>query len=272
MTLPLDSVRQSGPNDGHKSNACVAALSSSALSLLRPHLTEIVLAEGTVLWSSRGSTTDVYFPVSGLISVALAMPNGELVEVASIACEAGVGSYFDPDQNDYLTTGVVQVGGNFIRISTSNLLSAANQNQQIKDLIGFCEEWILLQGQQIAACNAVHAADKRFCRWLLGCAQRMETATVRATQESIAAVLGVRRTTVTLIAQDLQTGGLIQYRRGRIVVSDMSLLRSSACECCDTLDRHRWPSTRLLAASASKVPPSEASSETNCPMIGSGQK
>jgi len=149
---------------------------------------------------------------------------------------------------------VVQVGGHFFRISASNLLSAAGQNRQIKDLIGFCRDWILLQGQQIAACNAVHAADRRFCRWLHESAQRMETATVRVTQESIAAVLGVRRTTVTLIAQGLQTSGLIQYRRGRIVVPDISLLRSSACDCCDMLDRQRWPSTRLLAQTSPKVP------------------
>jgi len=141
MTLPPEMLRQSVTRDGEKiSNACLAALSSSAMALLKPHLIEMELTEGTVLWSSRGSTNDIYFPASGLISVVLAMSNGELVETASIAREGAVGPYFDPDQSDYLTTGIVQVGGNFFRISASSLISAANKNRQIRDLIGFCKD------------------------------------------------------------------------------------------------------------------------------------
>ena len=253
MKLPHDETRQSVTREeGPTSSACLSALSSSAMALLRPHLTGVELTEGTVLWSSRGATTDIYFPASGLISVVLAMPDGEFVETASIAREAAVGPYFDPDQSDYLTTGVVQVGGHFYRIAASNLVAAANQNRQIRDLIGFCKDWLLVQAQQIAACNAIHAADKRFCRWLYECAQRMETENIRATQESIAAVLGLRRTTVTLIAQSLQTNGVIQYKRGRIAIADMPLLRSAACGCCSMLDRRHWPSTRMLAATLSK--------------------
>jgi CRP-like cAMP-binding protein len=253
MTLPPDMLRQSVTRDGEKtSNACLSALSSSAAALLRPHLIEMELTEGTVLWSSRGSTNDIYFPASGLISVVLAMTNGELVETASIGREGAVGPYFDPDQSDYLTTGVVLVGGHFFRISASSFISAS-QNRQIRDLIGFCKDWLLVQAQQIAACNAVHAADKRFCRWLHESAQRMETATIPVTQELIAAALGVRRTTVTLIAQTLQNNGLIQYRRGKIVISDMRLLRAAACTCCNVLDRRHWPSMRLLAATPLKA-------------------
>ena len=252
MTLPPEILRQSVTRDGEKiSNACLAALSSSAMALLKPHLIEMELTEGTVLWSSRGSTNDIYFPASGLISVVLAMSDGELVETASIAREGAVGPYFDPDQSDYLTTGIVQVGGHFFRISASSLISAANKNRQIRDLIGFCKDWLLVQAQQIAACNAIHPADKRFCRWLHESAQRMETANIRVTQELIAAALGVRRTTVTLIAQSLQNNGLIQYRRGKIAISDMRLLRAAACACCNVLNRRHWPSMRLLAA----IPP-----------------
>ena len=252
MKLPPDVVRQSVARDGGASNACLSALSSSAMALLRPHLTDVELTEGTVLWSSRGATTDIYFPASGLISVVLAMPDGEFVETASIAREAAAGPHFDPDQSDYLTTGIVQVGGHFYRISASSLVAAANQNRQARDLIGFCRDWWLIQAQQIAACNAIHAADKRFCRWLYECAERMETENIRATQESIAAVLGLRRTTVTLIAQSLQTNGVIQYKRGKIAIADMPLLRSAACGCCSMLDRRHWPSTRMMAATLSR--------------------
>jgi hypothetical protein len=67
------------------------------------------------------------------------------------------------------------------------------------------------------------------------------------TQEAIAAILGIRRTTVTLIAQAMQMDGLIHYRRGKISITDMPKLRLVACECCNSLDRRHWPSTRLRA-------------------------
>lgn len=102
------------------------------------------------------------------------MPDGECVEVGSVAREAAAGLAFDGDQSDVLTRGVVQIGGKFFRISRAQLLSAA---YEIDHLITFCRDWILLQAQQIAACNAVHPADKRFCRWIFECGLRMEADT-----------------------------------------------------------------------------------------------
>lgn len=232
-----------------KSNECLSALSSSGMSLLKPHLTEVTLREGTVLWDSKKPSADIYFPVSGLISVVIAMADGECVEVANVAREAAAGASFDPDQSEFFTRGVVQIGGSFIRIPTSQLVFAASQNHEISDLIAVCHDWMLVQAQQMSACNAVHSADKRFCRWLYQSAQRMEVDSLYLTQESIAAVLGIRRTTVTLIAQEMQMDGLIHYRRGKISILDMPGLRSAACDCCSSLDRRHWPSTRLLARS-----------------------
>jgi hypothetical protein len=108
-----------------------------------------------------------------------------------------------------------------------------------------------MQAQQMAACNAAHPADKRFCRWLLQACERMGTDTVSVTQDTIASLLAIRRTTVTLIAQALQFEGLIQYRRGKIAILDWARLRAQACECCTCLDRKHWPSTRLLNATVS---------------------
>ena len=50
-------------------------------------------------------------------------------------------------------------------------------------------------------------------------------------------MLGVRRTTLTLIAQDLQTAGLIRYRRGRIEIVDRKGLEAKACECYGVITR-----------------------------------
>jgi Mn-dependent DtxR family transcriptional regulator len=49
--------------------------------------------------------------------------------------------------------------------------------------------------------------------------------------ESIAAMLGVRRVSITEAAQKLQAAALIGYRRGRISVLDKAGLVKQSCEC-----------------------------------------
>jgi len=232
-------------SNSRTSNGCLSALPPPVLSILKPHLAEVTLHEGTILWGPREPSTDIYFPLSGLISIVIAMAEGECVAVGGIGREAMAGSIFDLGHFNSLTRGSVQIGGTFLRIAGSELAHAARQNDELKTLIAFCGDWILMQAQQLAACNAVHSADKRFCRWLVECYSRVEGEPVHVTQESIAAILGIRRTTVTLIAQRLQETGCIQYRRGHISILDLPKLRASACECCRTLDQRYWPSTRL---------------------------
>ena len=105
--------------------------------------------------------------------------------------------------------------------------------------------WLLLQSQQMAACNAVHPAEARFCRWLLRASEALDTATVSVTQEMIAHALGIRRTTATLIAQQLQLRGTISYSRGKIAIRDRAGLQAAACDCCRALARAHWPSELL---------------------------
>src|SRR5262249_37558034 len=138
------------------------------------------------------------------------------------------------------------------RMPAPPLLLAAKGNSEIQNLVTNCHDWILMQAQQTAACNAAHTADKRFCRWLFQVCERMDSDGIHLTQEMVASLLAIRRTTVTLFAQKLQIEGLIQYRRGKIAVLDRVRLRAAACECCNSLARQHWPSTRLLALKAPK--------------------
>jgi CRP-like cAMP-binding protein len=232
-------------------NACLSALSSRALSLLGSHLREAIFRAGSILWPVTTPLSEVYFPSSGLISILVPVSDGALIEVGSICRQAAVGAIFDPSHSH--TQGVVEIGGSFTCISAQKLFSAAKENSEIRDLVHYCREWILMQAQQTAACNAVHPADERFCRWLSQACERMDTNTVSLTQDTIASLLGIRRTTVTLIAQMLQAEGLIQYRRGKIAILDWARLRAQACECCNPLGREHWPSTRLLNATVSNL-------------------
>jgi CRP-like cAMP-binding protein len=77
----------------------------------------------------------------------------------------------------------------------------------------------------------MHDAAARLCRSLLQSADRAGSDHLTLTQESLAIALGVRRTSVTLLAQTLQKKGVIKYSRGVIQILDRSRLEACACEC-----------------------------------------
>src|SRR5262249_35160057 len=146
------------------------------------------------------------------ISIVIPFETGESIEVASIGNEAAVCEQFAPTPYGAATRGYVYIGGRCLRIPAAQLLAEADRSREIARLLEICRDWMLAQSQQIAACNAVHSAEQRLCRWLVQSHQRMAGGGLYATQESIGSALGIRRTTVTLLAQSLQAKGLIQYR------------------------------------------------------------
>jgi hypothetical protein len=90
-----------------------------------------------------------------------------------------------------------------------------------------------LTGQimQLVACNALHGAEARFCRWLLMFRERAAGEVLPLTHEYLSEMLSVQRPTVTLIARTLQAAGLIRYRRGLVEVRDRGGLLETSCEC-----------------------------------------
>ena len=159
--------------------------------------------------------------------------------------EQPAGSIELAGRSPVLTHGVVAVPGRFARISGFAFGAAVRENPEIRSLAAACNSWLLRQSQLIAACNAVHPADCRLCRYLLRTSDGLAADVIPLTQETIAQSLGIRRTTATLIAQDLQQRGIISYRRGKILIGDRARLESAACDCYAMLARPYWPSFQL---------------------------
>jgi len=90
---------------------------------------------------------------------------------------------------------------------------------------------------QSVGCNALHHVDTRLCRWLLQTRDRSDSDTLTLTQEFLSEMLGVQRTTVNLLARELQSAGLIRYQRGRIEIVDRAGLEKRACECYEVVRR-----------------------------------
>ncbi len=81
----------------------------------------------------------------------------------------------------------------------------------------------------------MHVIEARFCRWLLQSADRAASSRVNLTQEFLAEMLGVRRTSVTEVASKIQSAGAINYSRGVITILDRPALETISCECYQTL-------------------------------------
>ncbi len=103
---------------------------------------------------------------------------------------------------------------------------------------GIYTEALLAQTFQTVACNAVHSVEARCCRWILATQYRVGRNELLLTHEFLAEMLGVQRSTVTVVTRTLQTAGLIAQRRGVITVVDPAGLEESACECHGAIRRN----------------------------------
>ena len=108
-------------------------------------------------------------------------------------------------------------------------------SRPITDLCIRYNEVLLTQARMTAACNALHHVEARFCRWLLQTRDRAESDTIQLTQEFLAEMLGVRRTSVTEVASKIQAAGAISYSRGVIKIIDLDAVEAMSCECYETL-------------------------------------
>lgn len=218
-------------------NRLLAALDQADLTQLTLHLEKLPLAQNLILQEQEAPVEKVYFPLSGVISLISVMENGQVVETAMVGREGAVGAFGGLGPWNAFTRAVVQLPGMAVVIPVSSFQTVVAQRERIRNLILRYKEALLAQVQQTAACNALHPLEERLARWLLQALDRADDPELPLTQEFIAQMLGVRRTTVTMIASQLQEAGMIRYHRGHIAVLDRSRLEETACECYSAIRR-----------------------------------
>ena len=218
-------------------NGLLAALEPFDFARLQPHLRQLPLIAGATLQEQEAPVEQIYFPVSGLISLVAVMEAGEAVETATVGRRGAIGAFAGLGHWRAFTRAVVQIPGAAMVISASDFQAAVSRSERIRDLILRYKEGLLAQVQQTAACNALHQVEARLARWLLQAIDCVDDPKLPLTHDHLAEMLGVRRTTVTVIAGKLQEARLIRYHRGRIDVLDRAGLEKMACECYRTIRR-----------------------------------
>lgn len=218
-----------------KANLLLEALSDADRSALKSCLTSVDLAQHHILFDVNDTIEAVYFPTDAAISLVIPLSTGEVVETAMVGRDGVVGAAAALNGRRSLNRAIVQIGGNCLVCQVEPLKALLQQRQNIRSLIGAHEQALFAQAQQSAACNATHVVESRFARWLLRASDLCGSDVLPLTQEYIAQMLGVRRTSVTLVARTLQKAGLIRYTRGHIKILDKPALEETACECYQTV-------------------------------------
>ena len=219
-------------------NRLLAALDAEDLELVTSKLVPVTLEKGALLYDPGDLIDAIYFPDDCVISLMTLMESGAAIESAAIGREGALGLMAAVSPRQSLTRAIVQVPGRARRITAAHLHRAWEQSAQIRDLIDRHNEALFAHAIHSVACNALHSVEARFCRWLLSCDDRIDSSTIALTQEFLADMLGVQRTTVTVVARALQAAGLIRYRRGVVDIVDREGLEAIACECYRAVRRN----------------------------------
>lgn len=227
-------------------NRLLASLPPEDFAHLSAQLSPVDVEKGRLLYDPGDPIETVYFPHDAVISLMTLMHSGAAIESVTIGREGAYGLMTALGPRASLSRAIIQVAGSASRISASAFQQCCRRSPALMALVDRHNDALFGHAVHSVACNALHSVEARFCRWLLSCHDRIDSDTVGLTQEFLADMLGVQRTTVTAVAGQLQAKGLIRYRRGVVDILDRAGLEAIACECYGSV---RGIYERLLPAS-----------------------
>jgi CRP-like cAMP-binding protein len=218
-------------------NHFLDSLDRADIDALRPDLRELDLKRNTLLDEAGHTIVDVYLPVDCILSIVTVMRDGSQVESRTIGRESGYGLLHALGSPVSYERMLVQVSGRAWTLPLERLRARAMASNSLTRCIVHHAQATIIQSAQSTACNSLHPAEQRLARWLLLTQDRLASDVLPLTQEHLSIMLGVQRTTVTAIASDMQSRGLISYARGKIRIDDRAALERTSCECYEAIQR-----------------------------------
>jgi CRP-like cAMP-binding protein len=212
-------------------NDILRALLNSEYKHLRPKLERVNLKRGQIIYRADQRIDHVFFPETAVVAMIDTVENGGTIEVGIIGHEGMVG--INVFLGCLLTRdkAIVQISGSAMRMKTIDLRKELRFGSPLQRLLLRYTQALLAIISQSVACSQHHTIAQRLARWLLTMHDHAELNQFEMPQESIAAMLGVRRVGITEAAGKLQTARLITYRRARISILDEAGLKKKSCEC-----------------------------------------
>ena len=212
-------------------NRILSTLLATEYKHLLPKLERVTLKRGEIVYRADQKIDEVYFPEDAVVAMVDTTDDNRTVEVGVIGREGFVGiniflgGAVTPDK------AIVQIAGTAMRMKSKDLRKELRFGSPLQRLLLDYTRAFLTVMSQSVACSQHHSVEQRLARWLLTMSDYVSTREILMNQQTIAAMLGVRRVSVSDAASKFQADGLINYRRSRISILDKSGLRKKSCEC-----------------------------------------
>jgi hypothetical protein len=226
--------------DSRPTNNLLRRLSQADFAMLSPHLMVENAAANELLYNPGDDVQVVHFPCGPALATFV-VPNedGRDVETILVGREGAVGGIVSEGYLPAYTRICVKFGGPFARIHVGKLEAAKQRSPSLRHVFARYADCMLAQIFQSTACNAIHSIEQRTAKWMLAAMERTgDASSVPLTHEQLATLLGVGRSYASRVLQSFKAEGVLDTRRGSILVRNREGLRLRACMCNEAVKMH----------------------------------
>jgi Crp-like helix-turn-helix domain len=221
-------------------NNLLRRLSASDFALMAPHLAHQQAAAGDLLYNPGDDVEIVHFPCGpSLASYLVPNEDGRDVETILVGREGAVGGIVSDGYLPAYTRITVKFSGPFVRLHVRKLDVAKATSATLRNVFARYADCLLAQIFQSTACNAIHSIEQRTAKWILSAMERTDdNDVVPLTHEQLSTLLGVGRSYTSRVIQTFKAEGVLETRRGSILVRNREALRTRACLCNEAVKNH----------------------------------
>lgn len=217
--------------ENHNANLLLNLLSQSELSRLLAKSQQVTIPARTTLYQPQNAIKRVYFPLRGIISLINISEDGLIAETAAVSTEGMVGINAALGHNLISNFIVTQTECSAIAIPVNTVRQEFNRNKKFQRITLLYFQTRLAQAYQNVLCSCHHTLEQRLARWLLYYSDCLNTRDIFLTQETLSDLIGVRRSSLSVVAANLRQKKLIGYNRGKIEICNPEALKAVACNC-----------------------------------------
>jgi hypothetical protein len=221
-------------------NNLLRRLNAADYALIAPHLSQEQAASNDLLYSPGDDVETVHFPCGpSLVSYLVTNEDGRDVETILIGREGAVGGIVSQGYLPAYTRITVKFGGPVARLNVGKLDAAKSKSASLRNIFARYADCMLAQIFQSTACNAIHSIEQRTAKWIISAMERTNGEDiVPLTHEQLATLLGVGRSYTSRVMQTFKAEGVLETRRGAILIRNPSALRIRACLCNEAVKDH----------------------------------